>query len=48
MNLATIFGNALDDAIEHVMQIPDPERRLIRVSVSRRGNMACILVEKLF
>ena len=48
MDLATIFGNALDNAIEHVMQIPDPEKRLIRVNVSRRGNMACILVENYF
>ena len=47
-DVATIFGNALDNAIEHEIQIPEKEKRLIRVSLSRRSQMAIILIENYF
>ncbi|MDO4623260.1 MAG: GHKL domain-containing protein [Eubacteriales bacterium] len=48
VDLAAVFGNALDNAIEHELQIPEKEKRLIRVNVSRRNEMVCILIENYF
>ena len=48
MDLATIFGNALDNAIEHEIQILEKERRMIRISVSQKGDMVCISMENVF
>lgn len=45
MDLSTIFGNALDNAIEGVSQIPEPEERLIHLSVSRERGFLRIRVE---
>ena len=45
MELSTLFGNALDNAIEAVGQIPDPEQRLIHLSVSRQKGFVRIRVE---
>jgi len=40
VDVYTIFGNALDNAIESVSRVADPERRLIAVSVwSRVGQL---------
>ena len=36
MDICSIFGNALDNAIECEMKIPDKEKRLIHVTVSRQ------------
>ena len=38
-DIYTIFGNALDNAIESVIQLPDPEQRVIAVSVWARGGL---------
>ena len=35
-DICTIFGNALDNAIEHVVLIPDPEKRIIHLEISLR------------
>ncbi len=35
MDLSALFGNALDNAIEAVERIPDPEQRLIRLVVEQ-------------
>lgn len=45
MDLCTIFGNALDNAIECETQIEDKEKRLIHVSVSRFQAFILIRVE---
>ena len=45
MDLCTLFGNALDNAIESVEKLPDPERRLIHLSVSRQRGFLHIRVE---
>lgn len=45
MDLCTIFGNALDNAIEYEVQVEDREKRLIHVSVSRMNEFALIHVE---
>lgn len=45
MDLCTIFGNALDNAMEHVVQIEDEEKRLIHVTVSKMAEFVLIRVE---
>lgn len=44
-DICTIFGNALDNAIESVIMLPDVEKRLIHLSVSSRKNFLFIQVE---
>ena len=43
-DICTIFGNALDNALESVVMIPDPQKRLIHVSVSEQKNFIFITV----
>ena len=43
-DICTIFGNALDNALESVVMIPDPQKRLIHVSVSEQKNFIFINV----
>ena len=45
MDLCTIFGNALDNAMEHVVQIADLEKRLIHVTVSKMEEFILIRIE---
>ena len=42
---SSIFGNALDNAIEHVILIPDPEKRLIHLTVSAQKGFVFIKIE---
>ena len=44
-DIYSLFGNALDNAIEATRGIDDPERRSINLNVSRRGEMVAINVE---
>ena len=39
-----LFGNILDNAIEAVSQIADPERRVISLSVRMRAG--CLIIEE--
>lgn len=48
MDLSALFGNALDNAIESVSKIQDPEKRLIHVSVVRQKNFLRIRVENCY
>lgn len=41
----SLFGNALDNAIEAVRGIGEPERRLVSLNVRRSGTMCVINVE---
>lgn len=41
-DLCTIFGNALDNAIEHTAMIRNPEKRLIHLSVSEKKGFLFI------
>jgi sensor histidine kinase YesM len=45
MDLCTIFGNALDNAIECEEKLSDIEKRMVRVSVSAQGHFIIIRVE---
>lgn len=45
VDVYTIFGNALDNAIECVARLPEAEQRLVSVSVRARSGLALIRVE---
>ena len=47
-DIYVFFGNALDNAIEAVKKIQDPERRSITLNVTQRGNMVVINIENYF
>ena len=44
MDVCAIFGNALDNALESVLLLPDPEKRLIHLTVSGKKNFVFIQV----
>nr|WP_255698323.1 ATP-binding protein [Tessaracoccus sp. ZS01] len=48
MDLASICGNALDNAIESVLRLPDPEQRLIRVAVFNQARFVVLKFENYF
>lgn len=48
MDIATIFGNALDNAIEHEVIILDKSLRMIHVTVSRHEEFIHIIIENKF
>lgn len=45
LDVFTIFGNALDNAIEHTAGMEDPERRLIRLHVYRKQAFVVVSFE---
>jgi signal transduction histidine kinase len=45
MDLCSIFGNALDNAIEYEKKIGDPEKRLIKVTVYNQNRFLLIRIE---
>ena len=47
-DIYSLFGNALDNAIEAVREVSDPERRSISVIVRRVGDMASVHIENYF
>lgn len=44
-DLSVLIGNALDNAVESVRKIEDPEKRLIHISVARQKSFVRIRVE---
>ena len=48
LDISTLFGNALDNAIESVRKIADPDKRLIHVSVQRQKGFLRIRIENCF
>lgn len=47
-DIYSFFGNALDNAIEAVRQVSDPERRNITLNVARRGKMVAVSIENFY
>lgn len=45
MDIATLFGNALDNAIEASRRVEDPSKRLVKLALHARGEMTVIRVE---
>lgn len=48
MDVAAVFGNALDNAIDGARAVPDLEQRLIKVAVYARDRFALLTVENWF
>jgi hypothetical protein len=48
MDLCTIFGNALSNAIECEVQVSEKEKKLIRVQVTKKNQFISILIENHF
>ena len=48
VDVYTIFGNAIDNAIESVSQLPDPGMRGISLLVTRKGDMGMIQTENYY
>lgn len=48
IDLYTIFGNALDNAIESVSQLADPEQRIIAVSIWAKNGLVMIQMENYY
>ena len=42
MDIASLFGNALDNAIEATSKLPDPQQRLIRLALYGQGQFTVI------
>ncbi len=45
MDISALFGNLLDNAIESVEKLEEPEKRLIHLSIARQKNFLRIRVE---
>lgn len=48
VDISSLFGNALDNAIEGVSKISDPDKRLIHLSVARQKGFLRIRVENCY
>ncbi len=48
MDLSALFGNALDNAMESVCKLSDPEKRLIHLSIARQKQFLRIRVENCY
>ena len=48
MDICNIFGNALENAIESVLEIKDKEKRLIHVTVSQVNDFVMIRIENYY
>lgn len=48
MDISSLFGNALDNAIEYIKQQPDKAKRFINLNVSRQNNLVIIHIENYF
>ena len=46
--MCSIFGNALDNAIECELKIPDKEKRLVHVTVSKQKNFLLLRFENYY
>ena len=48
MDIFSLFGNAISNAIESVSRIADPRRRQISLKVRRVGNLCSVHVENYY
>src|SRR5699024_10796677 len=45
MDICSLFGNAIDNAIEHVIKIPDIDKRIVNLRVVNKGSIILVRVE---
>ncbi len=48
MEIYSLFGNALDNALESCSKVADPEKRVISLKAAARGDMVVLHVENCF
>ena len=48
MDVSAVFGNALDNAIDGVLAVPEPEKRLIKVALFARDRFVMMTFENYF
>jgi sensor histidine kinase regulating citrate/malate metabolism len=48
MDLCSVFGNALDNAIESALKIDDLEKRLIKIAIYSKNKLLLIRIENFF
>ena len=48
MEIYSLFGNALDNALESCSKVADPEKRVISLKAAARGEMVILHVENCF
>ena len=48
MDISALFGNALDNAIESVIAIPEKEKRLIHLTISKDKGFVRIRMENCY
>lgn len=48
MEIYSLFGNALDNALESCMKVTDPEKRVISLKAAARGEMVVLHVENFY
>ena len=48
MEIYSLFGNALDNALESCSKVTDPEKRVISLKAAARGDMVVLHVENCF
>ena len=48
MEIYSLFGNALDNALESCSKVADPEKRVISLKAASRGDMVVLHVENCF
>lgn len=48
MDIASLFGNALDNAIEATSKLSDPQQRLIRLALYQQGQFMVLRVENYY
>ncbi|MEV7971760.1 ATP-binding protein [Cellulomonas sp. NPDC089187] len=48
MDICTVVGNALDNAIEGAQAVPDPDKRLVKMALHSRNGLTVFTVENYF
>ena len=48
IDMYTMLGNALDNAIESVSKLAEPDKKTISFTVENRGNILCFMIENYY
>lgn len=48
MDIYSLFGNAVNNAVEAVRKVKDPEKRIINIVTERKGNLVSINISNFF